>query len=158
MSVVTDPATPASTPVPGGQPDNPHRRLYVHPNSNSPAVSISNQPLMLLPRAKVHDDNDDLLHRRMYAVVPDNDLATLHLSAISGVSGWLGKEADGGVRGRGGVEGGGGGGGGMIGGCGRRPVTVYDYNARRRRKEIKAAMSEGSDYAEFEGACYVWYC
>ena len=69
------------------------------------------------------------------------------------MSGWLGKEGDGGVRGRGGVEGGGG--GGMIGGYGRRPVTVYDYNARRRRKEIKAAMSEGSDYAEFEGACYV---
>ena len=46
----------------------------------------------------------------------------------------------------------GGGGGGMIGGYGRRPLTAYDYNARRRRKEIKAAMSERSDDVEFEGA------
>ena len=159
MSIVTDPSTTTTTTVVLTTPRpsfQPHRRLYRHqgtaqPSSSSSSVSISNQPLMLLPKAKLHDDNDDLLHRRFFAVVPDNGLETLRLSAISGVSGWIG--ADGGGRGRGGGEGGGGYGGRRMG---RRPLTSFDFNARRRMKEIVAAMSDRSDEddeGEFEGVC-----
>ncbi|KAK7087152.1 uncharacterized protein [Littorina saxatilis] len=135
MSVVTEPTTPSSHPshYPSlSSTPNPHRRLYNHQVNN---ISISDQPLMLLPKAKVHNDNDDLLRRRMFTVVPDNGLEHLQISAISGSSGWIGED------GRWGGLGGGGGGGGMVGGYGKRPLTAYDYNARTKRKEIKESRS-----------------
>ncbi|KAL8581259.1 hypothetical protein ACOMHN_038359 [Nucella lapillus] len=73
---------------------------------------------MLLPRARLHDDNDDLLQRRPYSVVPDTGLERLHIAAISATSGWVGIG-----EGRGG------------GRVGRRPMTAFDFDGRRRRKE-----------------------
>lgn len=81
ISVVSDPSIPRS-----------HRRLYVHP-TNSKALSVDLQPLMLVPKARIREDNLD--HFRLGEVIPQNGLESVRLSTITGSSGWIGVDSNG---------------------------------------------------------------